>query len=112
MPDTEPAAASAPAGPPPIVHPMDPRRGENLSPRFAAFLCRLLQLPPMTDPAIAGVVVTGDCVFAATGEDPFHDTPIGSWHDLRRNLRAWGAACGTDPATVEDLVAKVRRTSQ
>ena len=57
MPDIQ--AADAPAASPPIVHPMDPRRGENLSPRFAALLCWLLQLPPMTSPAIAGVSVTG-----------------------------------------------------
>ena len=110
MTDTASAAGAAPAGPPPIVHPMDPRRGENLSPMFAAFLCWLLQLPPMTNPAIAGVVVTGDCVFAATTRDPFHDTPIGGWPDVRRNLRAWGNVCGADAATVEALLARVRRT--
>ena len=32
MPATEPAAEAAPAGPPPAVHPMDPARGESLSP--------------------------------------------------------------------------------
>ena len=78
MPDIESASQAAPAGPPPIVHPMDPRRGENLSPMFAALLCWLLQLPPMTNPAITGVVVAGGCVFAATTNAPFHDTPCSS----------------------------------
>ena len=32
---------------PPAPHPMDPRRGEGLSPAFAAYLCWLLDLPPM-----------------------------------------------------------------
>ena len=116
MRDTKTATAAAPAisgreQPPPIVHPMDPRRGNNLSPMFAAFLCWLLQLPPTTEPAIVGVVVSSDCVFAATGDAPFHDTIIGDWHDLRRNLRAWGAACDADAATVERLIAKVRPAS-
>ena len=46
---------AAPAPGPPIVHPMDPRRGQNLSPMFAAVLCWLLRLPAMTRPAIAGL---------------------------------------------------------
>ena len=40
MPDTA-VAVAIPAAPPPMpapMHPMDPRRGENLSPMFAAFL--------------------------------------------------------------------------
>ena len=36
MPDIQTAADIAPAVPPPVTHPMDPRRGENLSPMFAA----------------------------------------------------------------------------
>ena len=38
MPDIQTAVPAAPAGPPPALHPMDPRRGEHLSPLFAAFL--------------------------------------------------------------------------
>ena len=101
MPDIESASQAAPAGPPPIVHPMDPRRGENLSPMFAALLCWLLQLPPMTNPAITGVVVAGGCVFEATTNAPFHDTPLGDW----------GAACGTDAAIADGLIAKILRAS-
>ena len=114
MPDIEPAAAAptAPPGLPPIVHPMDPRRGENLSPMFAALLVWLLHLPPMTAPAITGIVVTGNMVFAATDEAPFHDTPIGAWSDVSRNLRDWGSACGADADMVEGLVAPVRRAGR
>ena len=32
MPDIQTAVPAAPAGPPPALHPMDPRRGEHLSP--------------------------------------------------------------------------------
>ena len=45
---------------------MDPRRGEHLSPLFAAFLAWLLDLEPMTDPAIAGICIAGNSVLAAT----------------------------------------------
>ena len=102
------AAQAAPAGPPPASHPMDPCRGEDLSLMFTAVLCWLLQLPPMTKPAITGIAVSSGCVLAATDADPFHNTLVGAWDDLDRNLRGWGAACGADPATVEALVAKVR----
>ena len=47
MPDTESRT--------PSIHPMDPRRGENLSPMFTAFLCRLLELPG-DDPEPGGEV--------------------------------------------------------
>ena len=114
MPDIEPAAAvpTAPPGPPPIVHPMDPRRGENLSPMFAAILAWLLHLPPMTTPAITGIVVTGNMVFAATDVAPFHDTPIGAWSDVRRNLRDWGSATGADAATVDGLISRIWRAGR
>ena len=114
MPDIAPPATAdpTPAGPAPIVHPMDPRRGENLSPRFSALLCWLLQLPPMTTPAITGIVVTGTIVFAATDRDPFHNTLIGPCDDVQRNLRDWGAACGVDPKTVDGLIAKLLRASR
>ena len=92
MPHTRSTIAT-PAHTPPSMHPMDPRRGENISPRFAAVLCWLLRLPPMTRPAIVGVSVSGHIVFAATDRDPYRYTPIGDWHDLSRNLRDWG-----DPA--------------
>ena len=127
----DPAVEAAPAGPPPAhpmdhhpmdLHPrghhprdhhlMDPRRGENLSPQFAAFLCWLLQLPPITQPAITGISVTGGCVFAATAGNPSHNTPIGAWTDLEDNLRGWGDACGVDPATVDGLIARTRNAGQ
>ena len=114
MPDIESgvSAETVPATPPPIVHPMDPRRGENLSPRFAAVLAWLLQTPPMTSPAITGIVVSGNCVFAATTDAPFHDTPIGDVEDLQRNLRDWGEVCGAAPAIVDGLIARIRRAGQ
>ena len=109
------AAASAvtqetasPGTAPPAPHPMDPRRGKGLSPRFAALLCWLLDLPPMTRPVIVDVAVSGECVLVATDEDPFFDTPLGDWGDLERNLREWGAVCEADAGTVEALVRKAR----
>ena len=103
------AAPAAPTAPPPAMHPMDPRRGANLSPRFAAVLVWLLQLPPMTTPAIVGISVCGQLVLAATDRDPFHDTPIGDLQDLERNLREWAEACGADNPTVDSLLARLRR---
>lgn len=100
MPDTE--SPTAPA------HPMDPRRGESLSPMFQAFLCWLLELPPMTEPAITGVTLAGDSVLAATDRDPFFNAHLGSLTDFERNLRGWGEACGADAATVEGLIIKLR----
>ena len=100
---------AAPAAP--AMHTLDPRRGENLSPRFAAILCWALQLPPMTTPAIAGISICGGLVLAATDRDPFHDTLIGDLQDLERNLREWSQACGADEATVDDLLARLRRTA-
>ena len=109
MPDSvDPATApSAPA-----THLMDPRRGENLSPRFSAVLCWLLQLPPMTTPAITGISISGTTVFAATNVSPFHDTPIGDLDDLERNLREWGRACGADEATVRGLFVTLNRAGE
>ena len=112
MPDIQAASDTAPAVPPPAMHPMDPRRGENLSPRFAAVLCWLMQLPPMTAPAITGIVVSGDCVFAATTDDPFFNTLIGSGTDVDANLRGWGGVCGAEPSIVEGFIAKVRSAGQ
>ena len=117
MSDVEPAVAVAsavtqetvaPETAPPDPHPMDPRRGTGLSPRFAALLCWLLGLPPMTRPAITGVAVCGACVLAATDEDPFFDTVLGDWCDVERNLRAWGAVCEAEAGVVEALVRKAR----
>ena len=111
MPDIHTAASSAaPAGPPP--HPMDPRRGDGLSPAFAAYLCWLLDLEPLTEPAVTSAAVSGECVFVATGAAPFHDTLLGAWSDVEANLRAWGAVCETEPEAVERLVARARRGSQ
>ena len=112
MPHTHIEAPPAPAGPPPPVHPMDPARGENLSPKFAALLCFLIGRPAMTEPAISGVVVTGTCVYASTTHDPFFNALIGSWSDVETNLRGWGTACRADPAAIDGLVDKVRRASQ
>ena len=94
------------------IHPMDPRCCENLSPMFTAFLCRLLDLTPMTEPAITGVVVTGDSVLAATDADPYFNAHLGSLTDFERNLRRWGEACGADAATIEDLLAKLQNTGR
>ena len=109
MPATEPAAEAAPAGPPPAVHPMDPAKGESLSPRFAALLCWAIGRPAMTEPAITGVAVSGECVYAATTDDPFFNALIGSWADVEENLRGWGSACRADTAIVDGLVDTVRR---
>ena len=103
--------AALPSDPPPVTHPMDPRRGEPLSPRFAAVLCSRRELPPMTRPAIVGLSVSGGYVLAATTDDPLFDTHLGDWSDLQRNLRGWGRVCGAHPATVEGLIAKVRRAA-
>ena len=103
------AAPAAPAAPPPALHPMDPRRGQNLTPMFAAFLACLLDLEPMTSPAIVDIAVTGNSVLAATTEDPLFDAHLGSLEDFERNLRGWGQATGADPAMVDGLVAKLRR---
>ena len=100
MPDTESRTAT--------THPMDPRRGENLSPMFQAFLCWLLDLTSMTKPAITGVALAGDSVLAATDADPLFNAHLGSLGDFERNIRGWGEACGADPATVEGLIARLR----
>ena len=108
--ETTPQAATA--APPPVTHPMDPRRGDSLSPMFAAFLSWLLQLPPTAEPKITGISISGRCVFAATTDDPYHNTLIGDWPDLERNLRGWGAACGADPEMIDALVDRVRRAGR
>lgn len=110
MPDT--AIPPAPAATPPPMHPMDPRRGETLSPLFAAFLAWLLGLEPVTDPAITGISVAGNSVLASTTESPFFDAHLGSVDEFERNLRGWGEACGADVSTVDGLVARMRRTAQ
>ena len=112
MPITQSPVETAPSGPPPAMHPMDPSRGQDLSPKFVALLCWALGLEPMTEPAITGIVVSGECVFAATTEDQFFNALIGSWSDLEANLRGWGNACGAAPSIVESLIAKVRRAGQ
>ena len=82
MPDIQTAVPAAPARPPPAPHPMDPRRGEHLSPMFAAFLAWLLDLEPMTDPAIAGICIAGNSVLAATTDNPLFDAHLGSLADF------------------------------
>ena len=111
MPDTSAAAKdrAVPPRTPPATHPMDPRLGDNLSPMFAAFLSWLLDLPPMTSPAITNIAVSGNSVLAATTDDPLFDAHLGSVEDFERNLRGWGDACGADPAMVDRLPAKLRR---
>ena len=107
-----PSGAASPPAPdlrPPAPHPMDPRRGPGLSPAFSALLCWLLDLPAMTDPAVVGAAVTGDCVFLATTEDPFYNSLLGSWQDCQANLRGWGEACEAPAQTVEALIDRVRQ---
>ena len=106
------AIPDMPPAPPPARHPMDPRRGENLSPMFAAFLCWLLGLQPMTDPAITGIAVSGNSVLAATTHDPLFDAHLGSLEDCERNLRGWGEACGASPDMVNTLAARLRRVGR
>ena len=110
MPDTGIAAAPEFASSP--MHPMDPRRGENLSPLFGAFLCWLLGLEPMTRPAITGISVAGGSVLAATTADPLFNAHLGSVEDFERNLRSWGEACGADAAVVDALVDRMRRAGR
>ena len=100
------------AGPPPATHPMDPRRGRDLSPMFAAVLCCLLGLEPMTNPAITGIAVSGNAVLAATDQNPLFDQHLGSLDDFETNIRGWGEACGADAGMVESLVVRMRRTDQ
>ena len=106
------AIPDVPPVPPPARHPMDPRRGENLSPMFAAFLCWLLEVEPMTDPAITGIAVSGNSVLAATTDDLLYNAHLGALEDFERNLRGWGEACGATPDTVDALVAKLQRAGQ
>ena len=113
MPDIHTAAPCAvPAGSSPALHPMDPRRGDGLSPAFAAYLCWLLDLEPLTEPAVTGAAVSGGCVFVATTAAPFHDALLGAWSDVEANLRAWGAACAVERDDIERLVARARRGSR
>ena len=110
MPDPQPAAANAAS--PLAPHPMDPARGESLSPAFAAILCWAIGRKPMTEPAVTGVVVTSGCVYASTTQDPFFNALLGSWEDLEANLRGWGAACEADAAVINGLVDSLRRASR
>ena len=98
--------------PPPVMHPMDPANGENLSPKFAAILAWAIGRPAMTEPAITGIVVTGSCVYASTTHDPFFNALLGSWSDVEANLRGWGTACGADDTVIDGLVNKVRGASR
>ena len=100
------------AGPPPATHPMDPRCGRGLSPMFSAFLCWLLDIEPMTSPAITNIAVSGNCVLAATDQNPLFDQHLGSLEDFEANIRGWGEACGADAGMVESLVARMRRTGR
>ena len=102
---------------------MDPRRGENLSPfagitrpdsshgpgSLTAFLCLVLRLKPMTDPAIAGIAVSATSVLAATPHDPLFDPHLGALQGFEPNLRGWREAYGADPDMVDALVVKLRR---
>ncbi len=110
MPHSNAAVAipDLPPAPHRAMHPMDPRRGENLSPMFAAFLCWLLVLEPMTDPAITGIAVSGNSVLAATTDDPLFDAHLGALEEFERNLRGWGQVCGADPHMIDALVARLQ----
>ena len=79
---------------------------------FAAFLCWLLGVEPMTDPAITGIAVYGNSVLAATTHDPLFDAHLGALEEFERNLRGWGEACGADPEVVDALAARLRRARQ
>ena len=111
MPDVHIASPSESAAPP-AMHPTDPRRGESLSPMFGAFLCWLLDLEPLTRPAITGIAIAGNSVLAATTDDPFFNAHLGSLEDFERNLRGCGEACSADAATIDFLVAKMRRAGR
>ena len=100
----DPNASASPSS----LHPMDPRRGDNLSPMFAAFLCWLLDVRPMTRPAITGISVSGRCVLAATTDDPFFNTHLCTIDDFKRNLRNWALACGAGAEVTRPLIAKLR----
>ena len=106
MPDTVMPPLPNPAAP--AMHPMDPRRGEGLSPMFAAFLCWLIGAEPLTDPAITDIAVSGGSVLAATSRNPFFDFHLGSVHDFERNLLGWGRACGADELTVTRTLSRFR----
>ena len=106
------AIPDPPPAPPPAMHPMDPRRGESLSPMFAAFLCWLLGLEPVTDPAITGIAVSGNSVLAATDRDPLFNAHLGALEEFERNLRGWGEACGADPHMNDALALKLRRAGR
>ncbi len=110
MPDT--AISAAPADTPLPMHPMDPRRGENLTPMFGAFLAWLLDLEPVTRPAITGIAIAGNSVLAATTESPFFDAHLGSVDEFERNIRGWGEACGADASVIDGLVARMRRAGR
>ena len=112
MPNVHTAPSAESTAPPPPMHPMDPRRGETLSPMFAAFLAWLLDLEPMTRPAITGIAVAGDSLLAATTDSPFFDAHLGSVEDFERNLRGWGEVCGVEIGSIDALVAKMRRAGQ
>ena len=97
---------------PPPGHPMDPRRGDNLSPIFAAFLSWLLDLEPITRPAITGIAIAGSSVLASTTDSPFFDAHLGSIDDFEHNLRGWGEATGAGTPTIDNLLARMRRAAQ
>lgn len=50
---TQSAAGTPSAAPPPAPHPMDPAKGESLSPKFAALLCNpgIVVIPKVTLPS-------------------------------------------------------------
>lgn len=97
------------ASPAPL-HPMNPHRGKNPSPIFAAFLCPLPGLEPTTRRAITGISVSGCCVLAATTDAPVFNTRLDTVSHFRRNLHDRGEVCGTDPGTIDALLAKRGRT--
>ena len=99
MPDTESRTTT--------THPMDPRRGESLSPMFQAFLCWLLDLHAhdgARDHRNRGH--GGQRPRRHRYRSVSSTRIIGSLTDFERNIRGWGEACGADPATIEGLVTK------
>ena len=87
---------------------LNPRRGSELSPCFAAVLNFLLGLEPQTDPAVTSLCQSGEMIFAATDADPFFNTAIGDAGDLVDNLNNWADACGVDRSVIGELLTMVQ----
>jgi len=66
---------------------LHPARFSHMSVRMGAIVGYLIDVS-VTDPDITGLTITSDnFVLAATSDDPFMNSFIGSWSDLKRNLK-------------------------